>query len=160
MLIGDAAHAFPPFAGQGAAIAIEDAACLATLFSLAESTEVEKVGRVFEGVRRPRVEYVRRVVEQNVSVFAMEDGEGQRRRDEGLRMKMSVATKARVERVGAEDGDVGDGGGGEQVDKTPSDGSASGKVEEYGTDKRLKIIEDYDAFEEARKGWLASASNL
>ncbi|WP_439616710.1 FAD-dependent monooxygenase [Shinella sp.] len=57
VLIGDAAHAMTPFAAQGAAMAIEDAALLAN--RLAGATDVEQALRQFETTRRERVARVR-----------------------------------------------------------------------------------------------------
>ena len=56
-LTGDAAHAMLPFAAQGAAMAIEDAAVLAT--RLAEHrTDVARALSAYEAERRPRVDRV------------------------------------------------------------------------------------------------------
>lgn len=52
-LLGDAAHAMPPFLAQGAAMAIEDAAVLADCF--ATSTDAAAALRSYEAARRPRV---------------------------------------------------------------------------------------------------------
>lgn len=52
-LIGDAAHAIPPFAAQGAAMAIEDAAVLAGF--LARKSDVAAALADYERVRKPRV---------------------------------------------------------------------------------------------------------
>ncbi len=60
LLIGDAAHAFPPLLAQGAAMAIEDAASLAEL--LGKSGDVDQVLRAYEARRRPRVETIRAAV--------------------------------------------------------------------------------------------------
>ena len=57
VLIGDAAHAMTPFAAQGAAMAIEDAALLANV--LAGASDVNQALRRFESTRRPRVTRVR-----------------------------------------------------------------------------------------------------
>ncbi|MDX3976064.1 FAD-dependent monooxygenase [Shinella sp.] len=57
VLIGDAAHAMTPFAAQGAAMAIEDAALLAN--RLAEATDTGQALRQFETTRRARVARVR-----------------------------------------------------------------------------------------------------
>jgi salicylate hydroxylase len=56
-LIGDAAHAMTPFAAQGAAMAIEDAAMLATLFA-DFPTDPRQSLTIWENLRRPRVEKV------------------------------------------------------------------------------------------------------
>lgn len=60
LLIGDAAHAFPPLLAQGAAMAIEDAVALAQL--LGESRDVDQVLQAYEARRRPRVETIRAAV--------------------------------------------------------------------------------------------------
>ncbi|CDX27391.1 FAD dependent oxidoreductase [Mesorhizobium sp. ORS 3324] len=58
-LIGDAAHAMTPFAAQGAAMGIEDAAMLADL--VAEfSTDPRQSLAAWENLRRPRIENVLR----------------------------------------------------------------------------------------------------
>ena len=57
VLIGDAAHAMTPFAAQGAAMAIEDAALLAN--RLAGPSGTEQALRQFETARRERIAKVR-----------------------------------------------------------------------------------------------------
>jgi FAD-dependent urate hydroxylase len=52
VLIGDAAHGFPPLLAQGAAMAIEDAVALAE--SLGRSRDVDQALRLYEARRRPR----------------------------------------------------------------------------------------------------------
>lgn len=52
-LLGDAAHAMPPFLAQGAAMAIEDAAVLAESFATAPDAATAL--RAYEAARRPRV---------------------------------------------------------------------------------------------------------
>ncbi|MER9359648.1 FAD-dependent monooxygenase [Mesorhizobium sp. M0500] len=58
-LIGDAAHAMTPFAAQGAAMAIEDAATLAG-FVAASTADLEGALAAWEQARRPRVAQVAR----------------------------------------------------------------------------------------------------
>jgi len=60
VLIGDAAHAFPPLLAQGAAMAIEDAVTLAEL--IGASNDLDRVLRRFEAARRPRVDMIRAAV--------------------------------------------------------------------------------------------------
>ncbi|MBN9220770.1 MAG: FAD-dependent monooxygenase [Mesorhizobium sp.] len=56
-LIGDAAHAMTPFAAQGAAMAIEDAAMLANLVSDFPADPRQSLA-IWENLRRPRVQKV------------------------------------------------------------------------------------------------------
>ena len=60
VLIGDAAHAFPPILAQGAAMAIEDAVTLAEL--IGTNNDLDQVLRSFETARRPRVEQLRAAI--------------------------------------------------------------------------------------------------
>ncbi len=57
-LLGDAAHPITPNVGQGACMAIEDAACLAKLLS--GPTDVAAAFRSYEAMRNPRTAYVAR----------------------------------------------------------------------------------------------------
>lgn len=63
VLIGDAAHATSPHAGQGASIALEDALRLARL--LQEGGELRETFAQFEAERRPRAERVVAVARRN-----------------------------------------------------------------------------------------------
>ena len=63
VLIGDAAHATSPHAGQGASIALEDALRLARL--LQEGGELRETFTQFEAERRPRAERVVAVARRN-----------------------------------------------------------------------------------------------
>ncbi|MER9657316.1 FAD-dependent monooxygenase [Mesorhizobium sp. M0152] len=58
-LIGDAAHAMTPFAAQGAAMAIEDAAMLAGAMADFPDDPAQSL-KIWEGLRRPRVAKVAR----------------------------------------------------------------------------------------------------
>ncbi|HVW57468.1 MAG TPA: FAD-dependent monooxygenase [Rhizobiaceae bacterium] len=58
-LIGDAAHAMTPFAAQGAAMAIEDAAVLASLVAATPENLSHALAR-YEELRRPRIQRVSR----------------------------------------------------------------------------------------------------
>lgn len=60
VLIGDAAHAMPPYAAQGAGMAIEDAAVLAA--ALAETSGRPAALARYEAERRPRIDRLRRRV--------------------------------------------------------------------------------------------------
>lgn len=71
VLLGDAAHCFPPFAGQGSCMAVEDAAVLADLLvrrGAGPGPGTEKaLAEAFEQIRRPRIARVRGIVEANVA---------------------------------------------------------------------------------------------
>lgn len=56
-LIGDAAHAMTPFAAQGAAMGIEDAATLASLVADFPADPIRSL-TIWENLRRPRIEKV------------------------------------------------------------------------------------------------------
>lgn len=67
-LLGDAAHAMLPFAAQGAAMAIEDAAVLAKVLSetpLDSGKQVEGALKRYARLRRPRVARVQRAAQRN-----------------------------------------------------------------------------------------------
>lgn len=70
VLIGDAAHGFPPLLAQGAAMAIEDAVALAE--SLGRSRDVGQALRSYESRRRPRVETIRAAVRRVTIMRGME----------------------------------------------------------------------------------------
>lgn len=59
IILGDAAHAIPPTAGQGASQAFEDAYSLAALLAkISSETPLEEALAFWEGYRKPRVERV------------------------------------------------------------------------------------------------------
>lgn len=67
-LLGDAAHAMLPFAAQGAAMAIEDAAVLAHLFPPSE-TDVPAALKAYETARRKRVKKVQETAAENGRIY-------------------------------------------------------------------------------------------
>ena len=146
LLLGDAAHAFPPWAGQGACMAFEDAGCLGTLINHARSLEdMNEVGKIYEKLRRPRVEKLHDIVLANVAMFSLPDGEQQRARDEGLRAAAAAAAAAtdsapakREQAAAGEEKDWGQG------------------IGNRGTSETYSSIEDYNAMEEVSHSSLTS----
>jgi 2-polyprenyl-6-methoxyphenol hydroxylase-like FAD-dependent oxidoreductase len=69
-LIGDAAHAMSPSAGQGASLAMEDALVLAQC--LRDLSEPSESFAKFERLRRPRVDAMFRAARRNSSGKAMQ----------------------------------------------------------------------------------------
>lgn len=67
VLIGDAAHAMLPFAAQGAAMAIEDAAVLAQQIN--QHGDVDDAFLKYEKLRRGRVKRVMRLSERNREIY-------------------------------------------------------------------------------------------
>lgn len=68
-LVGDAAHAMPPFAAQGSAMALEDAVVLAA--ELANQPDVETGLQCYAQARKPRVEQVARLSTSNAQLYHM-----------------------------------------------------------------------------------------
>ena len=71
VLIGDAAHASPPFMAQGACLAIEDAIVLGECVG---STALNEALAEYTRRRRPRISLVHRVVESSSSSITHPDG--------------------------------------------------------------------------------------
>jgi 2-polyprenyl-6-methoxyphenol hydroxylase-like FAD-dependent oxidoreductase len=88
VLIGDAAHAFPPQLAQGAAMAIEDAVALAELLS--EAADVETALRSYEARRRPRVESIRAAVHNRAALGGMQGSAS----DEPLRRRPTAFSRS------------------------------------------------------------------
>jgi salicylate hydroxylase len=82
-LVGDAAHAMPPFLAQGANLAMEDAAVLVSCLDL-DNDPVAALRR-YEAARAGRVAAVHRLTADRGRSFRLPDGTEQRARDEGLR---------------------------------------------------------------------------
>jgi 2-polyprenyl-6-methoxyphenol hydroxylase-like FAD-dependent oxidoreductase len=91
VLLGDAAHAVTPGAGQGAAQAIEDAVVLVS--QLANQRDVPTALEAFEATRRPRVETVLRVSRRADRVAQMASPLGCRLRNAALRLLPATAQR-------------------------------------------------------------------
>lgn len=66
-LIGDAAHPMPPFLAQGAAMALEDAAVLASVLAIEQ--DIAKAFRAYERLRLPRTSRVVRASHRQARVY-------------------------------------------------------------------------------------------
>jgi salicylate hydroxylase len=80
-LLGDACHPMYPFMGQGAAMAIEDGACLAACLAAAGDADSAERLRDYERIRLPRVMLLQAMSRANKIRFHMPDGMAQRLRD-------------------------------------------------------------------------------
>ncbi|KAI0850261.1 FAD/NAD(P)-binding domain-containing protein [Daldinia vernicosa] len=75
-IVGDAAHATAPHAGNGAAQAIEDAAVLAGVFAAVKSKDdIDAALHAFDHVRRPRSQKVVDITRQFGRLYSLDDGE-------------------------------------------------------------------------------------
>jgi salicylate hydroxylase len=70
---------------QGAAQCIEDSACLSLCLERAESiTDLSKVLKAYETIRKPRTEWLAKKGRENAVMWHYPDGELQQKRDEFL----------------------------------------------------------------------------
>ncbi|KAH7390218.1 hypothetical protein BKA64DRAFT_117741 [Cadophora sp. MPI-SDFR-AT-0126] len=103
VIIGDAAHGMLPYMAQGAAMAIEDGAALAESISRADSvTDLPKLLKVFEAVRKPRCEDISANCLKNAEIFHLPDGPAQEKRD--LAMKNAIGRGDKKSNNGEGDG--------------------------------------------------------
>lgn len=84
VLIGDAAHAMAPYAAQGGALALEDAAVLAAMLSSGRAVEAALAG--FVEARRGRVEQIARLTTANRRIY---HANGLRRLARNLAMRVA-----------------------------------------------------------------------
>ncbi|KAH9847835.1 FAD/NAD-P-binding domain-containing protein [Lenzites betulinus] len=101
VLIGDAAHPFPPGTIQATAMAVEDGAVLAKLFShLSEERQIDSFLLAFQELRQSRAEDVR-ASEFNASFFMSLSGDGAAQRDAAMRAQYLAGGNA-LDGVGGE----------------------------------------------------------
>lgn len=128
-LVGDACHPMLPYAGQGVAMAIEDAAVLGNLFShLSSRAQIAPLLHAYEAIRYERATRVQAFSRLNKATLHLPDGLEQEQRDRKMRAAMDDALK-----------------------------KARGEVPVGGTDtnggEKEAILYGYDADEEAEKWW-------
>ncbi|KAI0362945.1 FAD/NAD-P-binding domain-containing protein, partial [Pilatotrama ljubarskyi] len=104
VLVGEAAHPFPPGTIQATAMAIEDGGVLAKLFShLLEERQVESFLDAFQELRQSRVRHVRLREFSNVLYMTLPEGEAAEERDRSMRAKAAAGINVLE---GASDGDA------------------------------------------------------
>jgi 2-polyprenyl-6-methoxyphenol hydroxylase-like FAD-dependent oxidoreductase len=91
LLIGDAAHATSPHAGQGASLALEDALKLGCL--MRERRELGETFRIFEQERRPRAERIVAIARRNGNSKREFSATGAWIRDRMLTMLLSITSR-------------------------------------------------------------------
>jgi 2-polyprenyl-6-methoxyphenol hydroxylase-like FAD-dependent oxidoreductase len=91
LLIGDAAHATSPHAGQGASLALEDAMRFGRL--LQEGDDLRAIFEKFEGERRPRAERVVAVARRNGNSKREFSAAGAWIRDRMLKLLLPVSAR-------------------------------------------------------------------
>lgn len=127
-LLGDACHPMLPYAGQGVAMAIEDAAVLGNLFSrLSSRAQIAPLLHAYEAIRYERATKVQEFSRLIKTTLQLPDGLEQEQRDRKMRAAMDDALK-----------------------------KAHGEVPVGGTDtndEKEAILYGYDADEEAEKWW-------
>lgn len=100
VLLGDAAHAIKPFAGQGANMAIEDGCAISTLLSLIPSKrELPSAISMYDKVRIPRLAKLREIIESNVKLFGMRDSAEHREGDMDLNPTDAVQSEEETKKA-------------------------------------------------------------
>ncbi|KAF4332770.1 salicylate hydroxylase [Fusarium beomiforme] len=100
LLLGDAAHAMPPHAGQGVSMAFEDAFLLARL--LEKDQSLKQTFKQFDDIRRPRVEDIANRASGNAKVRRKTGSWGLWLKEMGLWMFMQGAWAFGMDRWGSE----------------------------------------------------------
>ena len=86
VLLGDSAHAMIPYMSQGAAMAVEDRAALATVLSMVENREELPFAlKVYESERMRRSGQMQEASLLNGKLWHFADGPEQQARDESMR---------------------------------------------------------------------------
>jgi len=92
LLIGDAAHATSPHAGQGASLALEDAMRLARLIQ--EGQELGAIFQAFEAERRPRTEKIVAMARRNGNSKREFSAAGAWMRDQMMKWLLPMGSKS------------------------------------------------------------------
>lgn len=104
VLVGQAAHPFPPGSIQGTAMAVEDAAVLAKLFAhLSSRDQVESFLWAYQDLRHKRCTTARHSELNMIFWMTMEDGPEQRERDSAMQAKFKAGKNVMEGEDGEED---------------------------------------------------------
>ncbi|KAJ7159060.1 hypothetical protein C8R43DRAFT_1105536 [Mycena crocata] len=86
LVIGEAAHPFPPISLHNGSIAIEDGAFLGRIFSHTRNPDrIREFLYAFEETRKPRCAYILQSENRNVNFITLPHGESQAARDASMR---------------------------------------------------------------------------
>ena len=130
-------------------MAIEDAACLGTLFShLTDVRQIPELLRAYEGLRYERTTKTQESSRLNQWIFHLQDGEEQRVRDESMREAMVADEKEQQMRV---EGQGFEAGAGPEFSDNANQWADKSKSREQFL---------YDADAEAERWWKANESRL
>lgn len=91
LILGDAAHATQPHAGQGVSLAVEDAFLISHLLS-DYTRPVSEVNALFERIRRPRVAAIHHTASQNSSTRRNVEAPGQAVKEDTLRSALAASS--------------------------------------------------------------------
>jgi salicylate hydroxylase len=80
-LLGDACHPMLPYLAQGAAQAVEDAACLRRCLASPEFSDLKSALARYESIRLPRASLIQQKTREHQSILHIEDGQQQVHRD-------------------------------------------------------------------------------
>ncbi|KAI6168788.1 FAD/NAD(P)-binding domain-containing protein [Pisolithus thermaeus] len=137
-LPGDACHPMLPYAGQGAAMAIEDAAVLGNLFSRSSScAQITPLLHAYEAIRYERATNTQAFSRLSKATLHLADGLEQEQRDRKMRAAMEDALKQ----------------AGGEVFVSGTDTNTKGNTEHRVNEKWIANQFGYDADEEAEKWW-------
>jgi 2-polyprenyl-6-methoxyphenol hydroxylase-like FAD-dependent oxidoreductase len=90
-LLGDACHAMLPYAAQGAAQAVEDAAVLATCLAALARHDIDGALARYEAMRRDRTSKIQAMSRSNGHRFHLRDGPEQQARDAAMANSFGIS---------------------------------------------------------------------